>query len=438
MASPQPPLNPRIAILGAGPIGLETAFEAARRGFDVALYDAGRVAEHWRRFADVTLFTPFGMNASERGRGRLRERGVDLPPDDAILTAGEIVARYLDPLARLPELEGRVFERTRVVQIAREGLMKSDGIVAVGDHSRVGRTFLLRLEPEGRPARFERADVVIDATGVYANPRATGPGGLAALGEEALGARIDRHIVALAGGARARYAGKRVLLVGDGHSAATALVGFAALAEQGVAATVTWIRRRAAGAGPGTDAAAGGSVVVDPFAVQSCDPLPERARLGARANRIARESAWLTTFAGAVIESYGAEGDAIAVTLRDADGAPRRIVVDQVLALVGYRPDAAIHRELQVHICYASEAPMALATAMLAASATSPDAGGDCLKQTTHGAETHRTPEPGFYIVGAKSYGRNPQFLLSLGHRQIEEILGLVEGYLGAPAGASR
>ena len=44
---------------------------------------------------------------------------------------------------------------------------------------------------------------------------------------------------------------------------------------------------------------------------------------------------------------------------------------------------------------------MKLAAALLGAR------GGDCLAQTSHGAETLANPEPGFFILGAKSYGRN-------------------------------
>ena len=80
---------------------------------------------------------------------------------------------------------------------------------------------------------------------------------------------------------------------------------------------------------------------------------------------------------------------------------------------------------------------MALASAILSASLAAPDAAGDCLKQTTHGAETLRNPEPGFYLAGAKSYGRNPQFLLSVGHRQIEEIFGLIEADVAEVAGGA-
>ena len=226
----------------------------------------------------------------------------------------------------------------------------------------------------------------------------------------------------ITGETRARYAGKRILLVGDGHSAATALVDLEALAKSDAPPSVTWIRRRGAGAD------------TEPFEIQANDPLPERANLANRANRIAREAKWLATFAGAEIESYALKGAAVLVTIREAKGGMKQIEADQILALVGYRPDASIHRELQIHLCYASEAPMALATAMLTASIATPSADSDCLNQTTHGAETLRTPEPGFFLAGAKSYGRSANFLLSVGHRQIEEIYGLIETDVAAPS----
>ena len=68
--------------------------------------------------------------------------------------------------------------------------------------------------------------------------------------------------------------------------------------------------------------------------------------------------------------------------------------VDNILAMVGYRPDTSITEELQVryykatgtclgyqplqvHYCYATEGPMKLAAALMAAGG----GGGDCLAQ---------------------------------------------------------
>jgi hypothetical protein len=53
-------------------------------------------------------------------------------------------------------------------------------------------------------------------------------------------------------------------------------------------------------------------------------------------------------------------------------------------------------------------------------------AAGDCLAQTGHGPETLTNPEPGFFIVGAKSYGRNSRFLMRIGYEQVDDVFGLI------------
>jgi hypothetical protein len=418
-------MNPvRLTVIGAGPVGLEAALAAVERGFDVTVYEADLPGAHLRRVGWVRLFTPFGMNSTGRGRALLRGSGTALPGDGAVVTAGEFVECYVEPLSRLPVLAGRIRTRSRVTHVGREGTAKGQGIMAAGDRSRVGRPFLLRVETEGELPRFETADVVLDAGGVFATPRATGPGGLPALGEEHLGGRVDRHLPPILQSAAPRYAGRRVLLLGGGHSAATALLDFQALADRGEAAAVTWIHPEP----PSRNA--------EPFPVAPGDPLPERAGLATRANAVARDAPWLTRHPGASVESYETWDGALRVMILERDRRPVDVEVDQVLALVGYRPDTEIHRELQAHLCYASEAPMNLASAILAASLADPAAAGDCLKQASHGAETLRHPEPGFYTVGAKSYGRNPQFLLALGHRQVEDVLSLVDADRGAARAA--
>ena len=73
-----------------------------------------------------------------------------------------------------------------------------------------------------------------------------------------------------------------------------------------------------------------------------------------------------------------------------------------------------------MHECYASLGPMSLAASLLAQSG----AGGDCLAYPPPGPETLRNPEPGFFILGAKSYGRNSQFLLRTGWQQVDHVFG--------------
>ena len=410
----------KIAIVGAGPIGLEAALQARQLGFEVAVYEAGAVGEHFRRYGPMRLFTPFAMNSTDSGRRRLCETGVDVPPDDAMLTAEEFRGRYLLPLSRLPELEGSIAEKTRVTAIGREGLRKSQAIAATGNHTREGRPFLLRVDSSAAGTRFERADIVLDASGVYDNPSATGPGGLPAAGEELLGDRLEQHLPAIMGEARARFAGKRVLLIGDARSAENALVDLDALIRaggEGARTRVAWVHRDR------------GGLFFAPVPDEELRRLPLLRDLHGRAQAIALEAAWLERYPGAVIASYRVlPSGAVLVALRNAEGREWTVEVDRVLALVGYRPDTALYRELQIHLCYASEGPMALATAVLSASLQDPGSGGGCLSQTPHGPETLKSPEPDFYILGAKSYGRNPNFLLALGHRQIADLFAMIPG----------
>jgi hypothetical protein len=103
-------------------------------------------------------------------------------------------------------------------------------------------------------------------------------------------------------------------------------------------------------------------------------------------------------------------------------GKERTWEADRVIANVGFTPDTDLYRELQVHECYASLGPMGLAAALLQ------HAGGDCLAVPGQGAATLRCPEPNFYILGAKSYGRNSTFLLRTGFEQVRAVFAAVTG----------
>jgi thioredoxin reductase len=391
------------------------------------VYEAASVGEHFRRYGPVRLFTPFRMNATELGRARLRAAGVKLPADDEILTGAQLRERYFLPLARLEELSGAISEGARVGAVAREGFTKGRSVDG-GGVSRADRPFLLRIE-DSRGPRLERADAVIDASGVYATPNATGPSGLPAIGEESLGASLEHRIPDFLDEARSRYAGKRILLVGDGRSAANAIADLDELVqsgEKGGRTRVDWVHRERGGS------------AFSPIPQLELDQLPELRELDQRAVKIARESTWIQRHEGATIRSYRVlPSGQIEVTLADAAGKERRLEVDRVLALVGYRPDLSIFRELQIHLCYASEGPMALAAAILSSQAGDPASAKGCLDQAPHGPESLKSPEPDFYVLGAKSYGRNPNFLLVLGHQQIEDVmtlLGAAEARLNAAA----
>jgi hypothetical protein len=68
---------------------------------------------------------------------------------------------------------------------------------------------------------------------------------------------------------------------------------------------------------------------------------------------------------------------------------------------------------------------MKLSAAILAESSAD---SADCLAQTSKGADVLANPEPGFFILGSKSYGKNSNFLIRIGIQQVQEVYSLVEG----------
>lgn len=385
----------RIAIIGAGPIGLEAALAAHERGLGFTVYEAApSVAGYVRRWSHVRTFTPWDMNVSKRARAAL---GASAPAGEALPTGADLAGELIEPLAATPALQGRVRLGTRVEAVGREGLLKHE---AIGSSDRATRPFRLLLTlPDGSEA-IEHADAVVDCSGTYGNPNRLGDGGIDAPGERAFAHRIERFLPALHDEA-GEWAGRTILLTGSGHSAQTAARALAEFATQAPGTRVVWSVRRPR---------------PDWYAVDG-DPLPERAGLNREAADLAAgASPAVEVLPGAVCEALHAGSDGrIGVALRN--GGVEHVEVDRVLALNGGVGDASIYRQLQVHECYATCGPMKLAAALLGEAG-----GGDCLDQTSHGPDTLVNPEPGFFILGAKSYGRNSQFLMSIGWAQVDDV----------------
>jgi hypothetical protein len=210
----------------------------------------------------------------------------------------------------------------------------------------------------------------------------------------------------------AAWAGRTILLVGGGHSAQTAARDLARLAAEAPGTKVVWAVKSAAPAWRIPD-----------------DPLPARDRLAAEAGELLRgASPAVAARLGTVVESLETADGRVAVTLRAADGRTERVEADRVLALTGAVGDHALYRQLQVHECYATAAPMKLSAALLAAGG----AGADCMGQTGHGADTLVNPEARFFILGAKSYGRNSAYLMRVGWQQVDDAFGVLAESFGA------
>ncbi len=380
----------RLVVIGAGPIGLAAALGGLSRKWDVTVLEKDEAGASIRRWGPVRFFSPLAMNLSPGMAAILAGR---LPPGDALLTGPEYVDGVLLPLANSDALAGRIKTGHRVVAVGRSGLTRGD---FAGHPIRSERPFRLLVEtPHGEEA--VEADAVIDASGVYGLPVALGAGGIPALGERALATRLIRTLGAL----HCRMdslGGRTILLVGHGHSAATAILQLAHLAGTAPETRVVWATR---------------SLNRRPCVEVASDPLPERQRVVCEANQLAMQPpSWLRMERRAPVESIAPEDNG---RLRVTLGGCRIVAADEVVGLTGYRPDLSLLSELTLEIDPATEGSARLARALSNVT--------DCLSVPSVAPADLDSGEPGFHLAGAKSYGRARTFLLQSGYAQVEAIL---------------
>jgi hypothetical protein len=408
------PARNTLAIVGAGPIGLEATLAALDAGLDVHVFERGEAGAHMLAWGHVRMFTPWRMNVGPASRAHLERAGWTPPAWDECPTGAEYVERCLKPLARLPELAARLHARAQVVHIGRRGLLKSDSPPEGGRRRHPFR--VLVRDPGGRES-FLHAFSAIDASGVFGQPNWAGDGGIPARSELYLAPQLSYHPDDVLGLARERYAGHRTLVIGAGTSAATTVAALAQLATEAPDTSVVWATRRS---------------VDELFPPIADDPLSERHALYSRARQMASGADPAVSAIGhARVEGFefNSATHRYRVTLM-ADDQPRIEEVDRIIVNTGFGPDDSLYRELQVHECYASRGPMRLSAALAGADS------GDCLTVPAFGADALTNPEPDFFILGHKSYGRNPSFLLETGFKQVAEAIAMLARELPGTAAA--
>jgi thioredoxin reductase len=396
-----------VAIIGAGPIGLAAAAQLIRRGAAPLVLEAGAAVGHsMRQWRHVSMFSPWRFNTDKAAVALLREAGWAHPPPDEIPTGGELVARYLEPLAALPVLSGRIRFDRRVIAVTRAGF---DKVLTAG---RFAQPFVLRVADAAGNETNILARAVIDASGTWRTPNPAGADGLAALGERAAADRIAYGIPDVLGGARGRYAGKSVAVVGGGHSALNALIELAALRDEVPATRILWIMRK-----DNIDSVYGG---------EAADALPARGALGSQARELVESGAVrvLSPFRVARIERAG--GGTIDIA-GDHAGVEGRVGADELIVATGFRPDLAMLREIRLTLDPWLESSGTIGPLI------DPNL-HSCGTVRPHGAAELAHAEPDFFIIGMKSYGRAPTFLLATGHEQARSVVASLTGDVVAAA----
>jgi thioredoxin reductase len=386
-----------VVVIGAGPQGLAAAAHLLERGVEPLVLEAasgpGAAIAQW---SHVRTFSPWPELIDTVSARLLRASGW-VAPQSGYPTGGEWLVRYLEPLAQA--LGERVWYRARVVGVSRQG---HDRVLSAG---RDVAPFVVHVvDDHGQECRL-LARAVIDASGTWANPNPAGADGLPTLGEKSA---ADAGILTYMPPRRedsSAWAGQHVVVIGSGHSAMTAVIELAELVRFAPDTRVTWVLRRGA--------------VGDAFGRGDADALPQRGALGARA-RSAVEAGFVTLQTGFRTERFTPDGDNCVVV--SAEDGRRLAAADRVVVLTGFRPDLSFLSELRLELDPVLQAPVRLAPEI------DPNL-HNCSTVPPHGAaQLRHSGEPGFFVVGMKSYGRAPTFLALTGYEQVRSVVAELVG----------
>lgn len=398
-----------VIVIGAGPVGLAAAAHLLERRLEPLVLETGDdVGASIREWGHVRLFSPWEYDVDAAALRLLEQTGWESPDRDALPSGAELVDSYLAPLAATPELAPRIRTGTRVLAVTRDGVDKTRTV------GREGRPYVVRTVRDGQITDL-RAAAVIDASGTWGHANPLGAAGLPAVGEDLAGPWLAGPLPDVLGSERKRFAGRHTLVVGMGHSAANTLLALAQLRDEEPDTEITWAIR---GRSPARLYGGG-----------DADGLPARGLLGSTLKEAVASGAirLVREFTLTALEPPVDADGPVAVTGSARDGEVVRLEADSVAAATGFRPDLDMLREVRLDLDPGVEAPARLAPLI------DPNF-HSCGTVPPHGEPLLSHPDENFYIVGMKSYGRAPTFLLATGYEQVRSIAAALAGDTAAAA----
>ncbi|WP_214629604.1 NAD(P)-binding domain-containing protein [Paenibacillus agaridevorans] len=385
-----------VAIIGGGPVALAAAAQLTKRNMPFVLLEQGAtVGASVLEWGHIQMFSPWEFNIDAAASELLAETGWVAPPKTDLPTGKQLFDSYLKPLAELKQLKSSILTESRVIAIHRKGFdkMKTAGREYV--------PFEVVYENNGVVSRIE-ASAVIDATGTWKTPNPIGASGNFAAQELEYSSHIQYGIPDIKAEPAERYAGKSVAVIGSGHSAIHAILLLHELQLKHPETTIHWILRK--------------QKVDDVFGGGELDGLPARGELGSRAAELVKDGS-VHVHTPFFIHSLVKENQKLTIV-----GTNERIPgVDEIIAATGARPNFSFLRELR----YAADSSIECVPKL--ADLIDPNL-HSCGTVRPHGEAELSQPEQHFYIVGAKSYGRAPTFLLATGYEQVRSVVAALAG----------
>lgn len=389
-----------VLIIGAGPIGLAAGANLLERGIDFEILESGdSAAASIRLWGHTRLFSPWRHLIDPASRRLLEAAGwVGQADDGRAPTGQELVEEYVAPLADLPPIRSRIRYGARVGAVTRQGMDRTRTA------NRKSTPFLVRAITGSGEVIELVGRAVIDASGTYTSPNPLSSSGLDPIGASDVDDLVVHALPDVLGADRARFAGRHTTVVGAGHSAANTLIGLTELAKSEPGTRVTWLIRNASAV----------RVSSSPD-----DELADRARLGSGVDRLvdARAIEKVDSFEISTVRRH----DGGVRLIGSRRGGSVTYDTDVVVNATGFRPDLGMLREVRLQLDEIVEAPARLAPLI------DPNL-HSCGTVEPHGFAELRHPEHGFFLVGMKSYGRAPTFLLATGYEQVRSVAAWLDG----------
>ncbi|WP_159800771.1 NAD(P)-binding domain-containing protein [Flavobacterium sp. MK4S-17] len=393
-----------VAIIGAGPVGMAAAAHLVERNIPFLLFEAGSsVGANLLDWGHVRVFSPWRYNINKAAENLLLKMTWKKPGEDGLPTGEELVKEYLLPLSFHPSIEPHLHLNSKVVAITKKGLDK------MHTAGRADTPFIITVQQGSNLGTFE-ASAVIDASGTWQNPNPIGVGGIFAPGELENSERITYRIPDILGKDQHRYANKSVLVIGAGHSAINSLLDLAKLKESHPQITLHWALHTES--------------LAKVYGGQENDALEARGALGIKIEQLVK-SGQLHIHTPYYIHGLTAEASRLTIKGYIKSQYHELKGIEEIIANTGARPDFTVLREVRVAQDPALECFPDLAELI------DPNV-HSCGTVRPHGELELRQPEPNFYVVGVKSYGRAPTFLMATGYEQVRSIAAWLDGDIEA------